>query len=202
MIILDIETTGIDFNKCGIWQIGALDFYNPENYFLEEARIDDEDLIEEGALKINGKIEQELRDPKKQSQKQLLENFFEWINEHKDYYPGGENIGTFDWIFLKEKSEKYELKFPFRARVFDLQAVSQTRYHQIFGKLLIKDGKSDMGLAQTLEFCGLKDLRGFHNALEDCKLEAEAFSRLLYGKNLIPEFSKFPVSEYLKKEKK
>ena len=87
MIILDIETTGIDFNKCGIWQIGALDFYNPENYFLEEARIDDEDLIEEGALKINGKIEQELRDPKKQSQKQLLENFFELINDHKHYYP-------------------------------------------------------------------------------------------------------------------
>lgn len=45
MIVVDIETSGLDFNKCGIWQIGALELENPANTFLEEARIDDEDEI-------------------------------------------------------------------------------------------------------------------------------------------------------------
>jgi len=42
MIVVDIETSGIDYNRVGIWQIGAIEF---ENQFLEESRIDDEDEI-------------------------------------------------------------------------------------------------------------------------------------------------------------
>ena len=33
MIVLDIETSGIDRVKCGIWQIGALELENPKNQF-------------------------------------------------------------------------------------------------------------------------------------------------------------------------
>ena len=40
MIVVDIETSGLYPEKHGIWQIGALDFYNSQNVFLEEARID------------------------------------------------------------------------------------------------------------------------------------------------------------------
>ena len=75
MIVLDIEASGLDSGRCGIWQIGALDFENPDNYFLEEGRIDDEDIVEQDALKVIGKEESELRDKTKQSQKQLIINF-------------------------------------------------------------------------------------------------------------------------------
>ena len=61
MIVVDIETSGLYPEKHGIWQIGALDFYNSQNVFLEEARIDDEDEISEEALKIIGKTKAELR---------------------------------------------------------------------------------------------------------------------------------------------
>jgi len=44
MIVLDIETSGLDSVKCGIWQIGAIDLATNEE-FLEEARIDDEDIV-------------------------------------------------------------------------------------------------------------------------------------------------------------
>ena len=47
MIILDIETSGLRPEENGIWQIGAVDFYNPENIFLDECRIDQEDKVEE-----------------------------------------------------------------------------------------------------------------------------------------------------------
>ena len=36
MIVLDIESSGLDSGRCGIWQIGALEFENPSNTFLQE----------------------------------------------------------------------------------------------------------------------------------------------------------------------
>ena len=41
-VVLDIETSGINFEKCGIWQIGAIDLNTGEEFF-EDCRIDDED---------------------------------------------------------------------------------------------------------------------------------------------------------------
>ncbi len=85
MIVVDIETSGnFDPERNGIWQIGAVDFKNPKNTFLEEARIDDEDNIEEEALKVIGKTREYLRDRNKQSQRQLLENFFKWAENVKN----------------------------------------------------------------------------------------------------------------------
>ena len=47
------------------------------------------------------------------------------------------------------------------------------------------------------EFCGLKDNSETHNALTDAELEAECFSRLAFGKNLLKEYSEFPVPQHL-----
>ena len=46
MIALDIETSGGNPVKYGIWQIGAIELENPKNIFLEEARIDEEDEVQ------------------------------------------------------------------------------------------------------------------------------------------------------------
>jgi len=67
-----------------------------------------------------------------------------------------------------------------------------------------------MSLKEILNFCGIPDERIHvkeneiskgkpHNALEDCKLEGECISRIKFGKNLFPEYAKFPVPEVLKK---
>ena len=77
MIVVDIETSGLNPVKCGIWQIGAIDLDSGESFF-QESRIDDEDVVEQGALNVIGKTEQELRNSDKQSQKELLEQFFNW----------------------------------------------------------------------------------------------------------------------------
>ena len=71
MIVVDTERSGsIDVEKNGIWQIGAIEFENPSNTFFQEARIDDDDIITEEALKIIGKTETDLRNKNKQSQKE------------------------------------------------------------------------------------------------------------------------------------
>jgi len=210
MIVVDIETSGLDFNKCGIWQIGALDFYNPENTFLEECGIDEGDVIQDKALDVSEIKEEELRDSNKQSQKQLLENFFKWVEGVKIKNFICENP-QFDLGFIATKARKYGLAINFHHRAFDLHSIACLKHFQIRGEFLIKEDHSDMGLPNSLKFCGISDERKIveggeiikegkpHNALEDCKLTAECFSRLIYGKGLFEEYAKFPIQKYLKK---
>ena len=212
-IVLDIETSGLDKVKCGIWQIGAIDLNNKEE-FLEESKIDESDSVEEGALKVIGKTEEELRSKDKQSQKELLESFFRWMEKR-----GMRNVlcqhPQFDISFLEIKANQYGLKKTFQIRAFDLHTTAQIVHFNKRGKFHLKLNESnskyesDMNLKNILEFCGMEDNRiqfynnevvsegDAHNALEDCKLEGECFSRLIYGKNLFSEYSQFEIPNYL-----
>jgi len=215
MIILDTETSGVNNGKCGIWQIGAIELENPNNYFLEESRIDDEDVVEQGALKVIGKTEDQLRDSSKQSQKQLIENFLKWAKACKEKIVIGQNVG-WDVTFIQNKTIKYNLHKEFREvmghRSIELHTLAQLEYYKIHKKFLLRgQGKSHMDLKRVLEFCGMKDPRTElngeevltegtpHNALEDCRLEGECYFRLMFGKNLFPEYEKDHIPEYLKK---
>lgn len=210
MIILDIETSGLYPEKCGIWQIGAIDSENPENYFIEECRIDEDDEIGESALLVTGKTKEDLFDEGKQSQEELIERFFKWCDG-----VGLKNClcqnPQFDVCFVSVKARKYGLKNPLHHRSFDLHSIAQLRYNQLKGNFLIKENNSEMNLSNILEFCGMRDERrkvdetGItsqgreHNAFEDCKITGECFSRIVFGKGLFEEFNKFEIPGYLKK---
>lgn len=205
---MDFETSGLDLVSSGVWQIGAIDLQTGEE-FLEEAQIDVDDIVQEGALKVTGKNEEELRDSNKQSQKEMFESFVSWLEKRKVKNFICQNP-QFDVGWFKVRIEKYGLKNPFHHRSFDLHSIAQTKYKEIKGNFLIKEDHSDMGLSNTLTFCGLKEERIImgdgdvikdgkpHNALEDCKLTVECFSRLIYGKNFFEEFKKFEIPDYLK----
>lgn len=210
MIVLDIETSGLFPEKCGIWQIGALDSDNPSNQFLGECRIDSDDEISEGALKVCDKTEAQLHDSKKQSQKELIEKFFNWTKTIKIKNIISQSPQILDFSLIAIKARKYKLELPYNYRCFDMHSLARLKYFQVRKNFLIKDFKSDMGLSSILSFCGLQDERikmendrikeqgKPHNAVEDAKLTAECFSRIVYGKNLLKEFTKFPVPDYLK----
>jgi DNA polymerase III epsilon subunit-like protein len=209
MIVVDIETSGnLEPNKIGIWQIGAIELENPENTFLQEARIDESDEIEEIALKVTGKTEEELRDKNKQSQKQLLSNFFDWVKK----IPFRDLIvhnTQFDYSFLYVRAKMYGLDFPFSHQAYDLHSIAAIKYFEINGGFLTEEGNSKMNLSNVLKFCGMEDERinikegqvikegKPHNGLEDAKLEAECFSRIVFGRNLIQEYANFPIPSYL-----
>jgi DNA polymerase III epsilon subunit-like protein len=197
MIVVDIETSGLDFEKSGIWQIGAIELENPDNSFLEEARIDETDSINPDSLKIIGKTEEELRDKNKQSQKELLQNFFDWALQIQVKDCICQNP-QFDWSFLCIKAMKYKLDFPFIHRAYDLHSIAQLKYFQLKKRFLLKKNITDMGLSKILIFIGMQDTRKEHNALEDAKLTAECFSRIVYGKNLIDLYNRFDIPPYLK----
>ena len=214
-VVLDIETSGLDRIKCGVWQIGAIDLNTMEE-FLEEGRIDDDDTIESDALLVIGKTEEYLRDEEKQSQKELIGQFFKWIAGRAMRNVLCQNP-QFDVSVIEIRAKKYGLKKPIQHRAFDLHTVAQAMHLKINKEFLIRPGKdtsgfeSNMNLTNVLEFCGIPDNRTQlidgkvmqkgkpHNALEDCKLTAECFSRLLYGKNMFPEFTKYKIPLEMKK---
>ncbi len=196
MIVLDIETSGLDIGKNGIWQIAALNMETGEE-FCEKCRIDGEDEIMEEALEICGKTEQELKDKSKQTQKQLIENFLNWISKFDERIIAGHNVG-WDISFLQNKCLKYGLRKKFHEvighRTIDLATLAQLKFREENGKFKTENGKNKMDLKSVLEFCGMKDERKqsvngkitegkSHNALEDVKLEVECFKKLLGREN-------------------
>lgn len=76
--------------------------------------------------------------------------------------------------------------------------MASLKFLQVRGSLLIKDNVSDMSLSNIIRFCGMEDKRVNHNALEDTKLTAECFARIVYGKKLLREFDEYEIPEYLK----
>lgn len=104
-----------------------------------------------------------------------------------------------DIMFLTIKARKYDLEFPMHHRVFDLHSIAQGKYADLHDGFLIKEDYSGMNLPSVLNFVGMVDDRGDHNALEDAKMTAEAFNRIIYGKGIFPEYEKFEIPEYLKK---
>ena len=194
MIVMDIESSGLDSGRCGIWQIGALEFENPANTFLEESRIDDDDEITEEALIITEKTEEEIRDENKQSQKKLIENFLDWCKTCKERIIAGQNVG-WDISFIQNKCIRYGIHDKFHdiigARIIDLHTLANLKHKEKNGNFKLKNGKSDMSLPNVMQFCELEDKRKIlekgkiikegeaHNALTDAKLTAECFRRLL-----------------------
>ncbi|MDD5193767.1 MAG: 3'-5' exonuclease [Candidatus Nanoarchaeia archaeon] len=198
MIVLDIEATGLNSIQNGLLSIGALCFDNPRQQFYEECRIDEGDVVSEEALRINGFTKEQIFDKNKQTQEELIKRFFKWVSEQEVRIFAGHNVGFFDLNFIKHKAVKYNLDIKTRYRSIDLGSVAQLIYFQINKKFLIDDYReSAMSLREVLNFCGINDERKVHNALEDAKLAAECFSRLIHGKGLFKEYDNFKIPDYL-----
>ncbi len=199
MISVDIESSGGDFLKHGIFQIGAIDTDNPNNYFLETCRIDEDDEIDMQAIIITGATEESLRDESLQSQKEMLEKFIKWMDtvQVKNFLC---HNPQFDHAFIRCKLSKYGLPDMLSWRAFDLHSLASAMFLKTTGSLLIREGESGMSLSAIIKFCGIEYERGEHNGLEDAELTAECFARIMYGRNLLKKYSEYPVPEYLVKK--
>ena len=188
-----MEASSPDNGRGGIWQIGAIELESGEE-FIEEARIDEEDEVNEEALMVIGKTEKELRDSKKQTQKELIENFLSWSEKFEDRMIIGHNIG-WDSTFLSNKCMRYgigqRLRDSLSYRSFDISTLAQALYYRENGKFKTKNGKNDMNSTNIFAMFGIEDNRihvnkgevlkeGIpHNALEDAKNTAKSFQELI-----------------------
>jgi|SRR3989338_58752 len=189
MIALDIETSGLNQCRCGIWQIGAIDLPSGREFFIE-GRIDNEDAIEKEALIITGKTEQELRDPSKPYQKSIIESLFSWLKDKSMRNFLCQNP-CFDVSYISAKARKYALPIPYGHRSFDLHTIAQLIYYKNHGIYMASNGKSSFDLSKILDYCGFHDTRISlengkikkpgtpHSALEDARLLVSCYKKLM-----------------------
>lgn len=195
MIIVDVETTGVDAQKNSLVSIGAVDFYEAERQFYGECKPWEGAEINSRALEINGFSKETLRSKDKEIE-ELTAAFKEWTEEAKVKTLAGENI-WFDVSFLKKAFEKSDLEWTFGRRFIDLHSLSYSN-HISLDRLPLNKELSRLSLDQTLQYVGMPEEPEPHNALRGAKMEAEAFSRLIFGENLLEEFKKHEIPNYLR----
>ena len=196
MLIIALETSGAYPDKHGILSLGAIEFENPDNAFYEECRLDDSKVFDQNTVQFHGFSELEARDSKKKSVKELLQSFLEWMQSVKEKTFAAHNT-PFDWKFLEWEFRSHNFLWPFNKRSLDIHG--WVFYHQLKRGIrpITYNGTSALGLKKILEYVGIRDPRTTHNALEDAKLEAECFHRLIFGKPLFEDYADQEVPKYL-----
>ena len=190
MIFVDVETTGIDNVKNSIVSIGAIDFFNPVNQFYEECQVEEGKEIDSEALEVNGFSEKEIRNPLKKRIEEILRNFIGWAKKIENITLAGHNI-DFDRNFLKEAAKKYRIKWIFGSRIIDLHSTAINDYLMRGRNILIKNKRYDLTSDKIFVYVGLPKEPKPHNSLIGAKMEAEAYSRLIFKKELLKEFEKY-----------
>jgi DNA polymerase III epsilon subunit-like protein len=198
MIVLDIETTGLDPEVHGIVSIGAVDVSSPDETFYEECRIREGEKIDENALDVNGFTFDECRDKSKQSTRDLIQHFEAWLETRSVKMIGGLQVAAFDVPFFNKKSTQVGLRARLHKRSIDLHSIAYAKMQSLGKVVPMTDGWSVMDTDFIHPFCGLPKEPKPHNALNGAKWEAESLHRLMTGKNLLKEFTRHPVPTYLK----
>jgi len=195
MLVVDVEASGVDYEKDSIVSVGALDLTNPTRQLYEECRIWDGAHIEEGAMAVNGFTIEQITDPNKQSEADLVHKFIAFAGAIEDRTLAGQNV-SFDRDYLKAAAKRAgHTDWPFAHRTIDT--------HTLCYMHMVKRGvtppfdsekkRSALNLDQVLTYCGIPEEPKPHNALTGAKSHAEVISRLLYGKKLLPEFEQYEI---------
>lgn len=196
MIVVDVETSGLDPQKHSIVSIGAVDFALPTCLFYQECRIFEGAMISEEALSVNGFTVEQITDPSKPSLEETIRAFYAWTDSCVDRTIAGENP-TFDRNFLHAAAQRYGLRLIFGHRSIDLHTLAYTHHQRRGLTLPLRDARTDLNLDKILVYVGLPEEPKPHHALTGAKMEAEAFHRFIYGESLFPEFKQYHLPGYL-----
>jgi DNA polymerase-3 subunit epsilon len=170
IIVLDIETSGLNPERNSMVSLGAVHYQSGEEFY-GECRVQPMSKIDDFALTVNGFTKEQITDESKQKPEDLCVSFLQWASKWDKVLLAGQQVGSFDILFLKHIHETSHLtlttKWPFGHRSLDLHSVAFSRY----SKSLSLDG--------ILEAVGLKAEVKPHNALNGARLETEAFKLLI-----------------------
>jgi DNA polymerase III epsilon subunit-like protein len=197
MIVVDVETTGVDTERCSIVSIGAVDYLQPKRRFYRECRIFDGALVADEALAVNGFTREGISDPHKPTDAVIVEELEFWSQQSQARLWAGHNPMLMDVKMIRLAAERNSQPWPFNYRSLDLHSVCLTVMALTgIDRPMTPDGQSTLNLDGILSFVGLAPEPKPHNALRGAIHEAEAFSRLLTGKGMFDEFSSLPVPDH------
>lgn len=195
MIAVDIEASGIGPETHSIVSIGAVDMDNPSRQLYGECRIWEGAHINDQALEVNGFTKQQITDPSKQSEAELVHMFAAWADGSPDRTLAGQNV-SFDRDLLQAAAARAKhTEWPFAHRTIDS--------HSLCWMHMVKRGltppidpehrRSALNLDAILNYCGIPEEPKPHNALTGAQCHAEVIARLLWDKKLLPEFEQYAI---------
>ncbi len=198
MIALDVETTGwYPVSRYSLLSIGALDYDNHKNSFYGECRAWLGAAIDKKALDINGFTEAEITRIDRKSLQELMKEFLAWTKNIEDVTLIGHNP-FLELHYLNISLERSKIPGIFGRRMVDLHTIAYTSFRLSNLKIPLENKSSGLSLDEILKYTGLPAEPIPHRALVGAKMEAEAFSRLVYKKNLLKEFKKYKLPDFLK----
>ncbi|MES2087367.1 MAG: 3'-5' exonuclease [Patescibacteria group bacterium] len=192
MIIIDVEASGVSPEKDSLVSVAAIDFTNPENRFYEECRIWDGAHIEEDAMAVNGFSREEITDPNKKTDREVVIDFLAWLEKIEEKTIAGHNP-SFDRDFLQATAFRNHLNWPLAHRTIDLHSICYFDMIKKGIEVPIIHGHSALNSDAVFKYVGLPEEPKPHNALTGALMEAEAFGRLFYGKPFMEDFAKYPL---------
>jgi DNA polymerase III epsilon subunit-like protein len=189
LIVLDVETTGLDPRRNSLFSIGAVDFDHPSRFYYAECRVPDDAEVAEGSLRITGETERHLRNPTRPPIGKLVGGFLRWSQRCNTKTLAGENP-SFDAEFLKAALGRLEIPWAFGYRYVDLHSICYADFLRCGLRVPTKKKLDNISLDVILAHVGLRRRRKYHDALNDAKLETEALSRLIYRRPAVTRKSK------------
>ena len=192
MIIVDVEASGVDYERHSIVSVGALEFENPQNRIYVECQIWDGAHVMADALAVNGFSEEEIKDKNKKTEGELIKDFLNWTETCNERTLVGQNV-SFDRDFLKAAAERAHLDWPLAYRTIDTHSLAVMHIIKRGKNVPMTNHRSALDLDAVLTYTGIPDEPEPHNALTGALSHAEVTSRLLYDKKLLPEFKNFPI---------
>jgi len=192
MIVVDVETTGVNPTKHGIVSLGAIDFSDTSRQFYGECRIWDGAHVMDKALAINGYTREQISDTSKKSEKELLEEFLLWMKDSPEHTLAGQNV-FFDAAFLEQAAFRSHIDFTGARRIIDLHSI--VYFHMIRRGLNPPTDKhrTNLNSDAIMEYVGLPQEPKPHIALNGAKWETEAFTRLMFEKPCFRELKKYKI---------
>lgn len=194
MIILDIEASGVDYQKHSIVSIGALDFDDPNDQFYDECKVWDGAHIDSGALEVNGFTEEEITDPSKKTEAEVVKAFIGWVQPKRDWTIVGQNP-SFDRDFVRAAAARAHIDFPLAYRTIDTHTLAYMHMvlHGAKPPFDKEKHRTALNLDAVLNYVGIPEEPKPHNALTGAMSHGEVASRLLYNRGLLPEFEQYPI---------
>ncbi len=193
MLVVDVESSGVEPVKNSIVSVGALDLKNPSNRFYMECRVWDGAHINDESLEVNGFTKQQITDPAKPTEADLTHAFLHWSETLEERTLAGQNV-SFDRDFLKHAAERAgHTDWPFAFRTIDTHTLAYMHMVRRGMQPPVVNKRSALNLDAVLNYCGIPEEPAPHNALTGALSHAEVISRLLYGRKLLPEFTQFDI---------
>lgn len=195
MIVLDVETSGLVPEKHSILAIGALDFDDPTNQFYEECRAWDGAEVNDEAIAINGFSQADAagKDGARGTEADLIAAFVAWATDR----PGDRTLAaqnpSFDLGFVQAACHRAGIESPFARRTIDVHSVVWAHMAARDAEIPMKNGHSAISLDGALAYCGLPGEPRPHNALTGAYCHAEVLARVVYTRNLLPDFALYEI---------